>query len=216
MKDLCHGGAIHFRVCNPDKFGIKWYQLCDDSGYCCQYELYTEKRGGSSEYGATYDLCMWLMTETRTEAIIYMWIIVIHLQFCFLIFISRVTGACGTLRVNMRHVPDSIKKGNPAKGNHIVVSNGPLMIVVSWQAPINFVFHHTQGRYGGYWKDQRYTRDHTEARCCPELHQAHRQCGHKWPACTVFGHVKDFVMVQGGPISRWIYILCRNASYNRW
>ena len=39
------------------------------------------------------------------------------------------TGACGTLRVNRKHVPDSIKKGNPAKGNQIVVSNGPLMVI---------------------------------------------------------------------------------------
>ena len=35
---------LHFRVYNPNKphkFGMKSYQLCDETGYCTQYELYT-------------------------------------------------------------------------------------------------------------------------------------------------------------------------------
>ena len=40
-------GNIHFRVYNPDKpdkFGIKSYQLCDETRYCCKYEIYIGKR----------------------------------------------------------------------------------------------------------------------------------------------------------------------------
>ena len=48
-------------------------------------------------------------------------------MFCHLY--GQGTGACGTLRVNRKHVPDSIKKRNPSKENQIVVSNGPLMVI---------------------------------------------------------------------------------------
>ena len=100
-------------------------------GYCCQYELYTGKRGGGSEYGATYDLCMRLMDRYKNRG---------HHLYVGNFYTSPIlfshlyeqgTGACGTLQVNRKHVPDSIKKGNPAKGNQIVISNSPLMIVKS-------------------------------------------------------------------------------------
>ena len=35
-------GKVHFKVYNPDKYGVKSYQLCDSSsGYCCMFEIYT-------------------------------------------------------------------------------------------------------------------------------------------------------------------------------
>ena len=49
-------GHIHFNTFNakkPNKFGLKSYQLCDQTGYCCQYELYAGKRAAASDKGAT-------------------------------------------------------------------------------------------------------------------------------------------------------------------
>ena len=125
-------GNIHFRVYNkdkPDKFGIKSYQLCDEKGYCCQYELYTGKRGDVSVNGATYDVCMRLMHRYLNRG---------HNLYVDNFYTSPIlfshlyeqgTGACGTLRINRKHVPDVIKDSKPAKGDRIVVSNGPLMIM---------------------------------------------------------------------------------------
>ena len=123
---------IHFRVYNPDKpdkFGIKSYQLCDDRGYCCQYELYTGKRGGGSEYGANYDLCMRLMDRYKNRGH-HLYVDNFYTSpILFFHLYEQGTGACGTLRVNRKHVPDTIKTGNPAKGNQIVVGNGPQMVI---------------------------------------------------------------------------------------
>ena len=199
-------GNIHFRVYNPDKpdkFGIMSYQLCDDRGYCCQYELYPGKRGGGSEYGATYDLCMRLMDRYKNRGH-HLYVDNFYTSpILFSHLYEQGTGACGTLRVNRKHVPESIKKGNPAKGNQIVTSNGPLMVT-----KFHDRFHHTQGLYGGYWEeDQRYIRAHTEAICCPGLQQAHGQCEQlvqylamrrrtlKWYKKVLF-HMMDLCTVQ--------------------
>ena len=57
-------GNLHFHVYNPNKsnkFGIKSYQLCDETGYCTQYELYAVKKNNIREFGVTYDVCMRLL-----------------------------------------------------------------------------------------------------------------------------------------------------------
>ena len=126
-------GNIHFRVYNPDKpdkFGIKSYQLCDQTGYCCQYEIYTGKQQGAhSEHGVTYDLCMRMMQKYINRGH--------HLYVdnfytsptLFSHLYEQGTGVCGTLRTNRKHVPDAIKSGKPDKGNMIVANNGPLMVL---------------------------------------------------------------------------------------
>ena len=125
-------GNIHFRVYNPnkpDKFGLKSYQLCDETGYCCVYELYTGKRQDTSVHGATYDVCMRLMNSylnrghhLYTDNYYTSPTLFSHLY-------SRGTDACGTLRQNRKHVPLGIKNAKPPKGETVVMSNGPLVIM---------------------------------------------------------------------------------------
>ena len=61
-------GNIHFM-----ESGLKSYQLCDDTDYCCVY-------------GATYDVCMHLMNRSPMFSHLYI----------------RGTGDCGTLRPNRK------------------------------------------------------------------------------------------------------------------
>ena len=125
-------GNIHFRVYNPDKpdkFGIKSYQLCDETGYCCKYEIYTGKRPGGSQHGATYDLCMRLM-ENYLNRGHHLYIDNFYTSPVLLSHLyQQGTGACGTLRTNRKHVPEAIKEGKPAKGDMIVVHNSPLIVM---------------------------------------------------------------------------------------
>ena len=124
-------GNIHFRVYNldkPDKFGLKSYQLCDETGYCCVYELYTCKRPATkSGHRATYDVCMRLMNRylnrghhLYTDNYYTSPTLFSHLY-------SRGTGACGTLRQtgSMSHLVDA----KPPKGETVLMSNGPLVIM---------------------------------------------------------------------------------------
>ena len=114
---------------NPDKFGIKSYQLCDQTGYCCKYELYTGKRGCVSEQGATYDLCMRLM-DTYLNRGHHLYVDDFYTSpLLFAHLYEQGTGACGTLRTNRKHVPPLIKEGKPDKGQLLVANNGPLMVM---------------------------------------------------------------------------------------
>ena len=124
-------GNIHFRVYNPDKpykFGLKSYQLCDDTSYCVQFELYVGKRSDTSQYGSTHDVCMRLMNRYLRRGH-HLYMDNFHSSpTLFSHLYENGTGACGTLRVNRKHVPMDIKAAKPAKGESVVVSNGPLMI----------------------------------------------------------------------------------------
>ena len=49
-------GPLAFRVYNPDKPGMKVFELCDsETSYCCNLEFYTGKKTCSAR-GATFDL----------------------------------------------------------------------------------------------------------------------------------------------------------------
>ena len=125
-------GHLHFRVYNPDKpdkFGIKSYELCDTTGYCLKYELYTGKRNDVSEFGSTYDVVMRLVEPYLNRG---------HHLYCdnyytaptlFSHLYQHNTPACGTLRVNRKHVPNAFKESKPAKGKQFVISNEPLTLV---------------------------------------------------------------------------------------
>ena len=120
------------KVSNPyktDKFGMRIYQLRDETGYCCKYELSTGRPSGVSKHGATYDLCMRMMERYLNRG---------HCLYVDKFYTSPVlfshlyqqgTGACGTLRITRKHVPNIIKFEKPAKGEILVVNNGPLMIM---------------------------------------------------------------------------------------
>ena len=93
------------------------------------YELYTGKRQDTSVHGATYDVCMRLMNRylnrghhLYTDNYYTSPTLFSHLY-------SRGTGACGTLRQNRKHVPLGIKNATPPKGETVVMSNGPLVIL---------------------------------------------------------------------------------------
>ena len=126
-------GNILFRVCNPDKpdkFGIKSYQKCDDTGYCCKYELYTGKRDGGSGYGATYNLCMRLMDKylNRGHHIYVDNFYTSPVLFSHLY--DQSTDACGTLCTNRKHVSKySSKQENQTMGDMLVENNGPLTVI---------------------------------------------------------------------------------------
>ena len=126
-------GNLHFRVYNPNKphkFGMKSYQLCDETGYCTQYELYTGKKNNISEFGATYDVCMRLLQPYLGNG---------HNLFCDNYYTSPTlfhhlsqrhnTGACGTLRTNRKHVPKEVKSAKPLKGETFVTSHGDMNII---------------------------------------------------------------------------------------
>ena len=93
---------------------MKSYQLCDETGYCTQYELYTGKKNNISEFGATYDVCMRLLQPYLGKG---------HNLFCEYYYTSPTlfhhlsqihnTGACGTLRTNRKHVPKEVKCVKP-------------------------------------------------------------------------------------------------------
>ncbi|KAI8479737.1 hypothetical protein Bbelb_425400 [Branchiostoma belcheri] len=50
-------GTDHFRTYNPDKYGLKAYQLCDsNNGYCCYFKLHGSKSREPSAKDKTYDI----------------------------------------------------------------------------------------------------------------------------------------------------------------
>ena len=119
MQHLCHGGAIYTSECT----------ILTNQTSLVSSHISFGKRGGGSEYGATYDLCMRLMDRYKNRSY-HLYVDNFYTSpILFSDLYEQGTGACGTLRVNRKHVPDSIKKGNPAMGNQIVVSNGPLMVI---------------------------------------------------------------------------------------
>ena len=112
-----------------NKFGLKSYQLCDQTGYCCQYELYAGKRAAASDKGATYDLCMRIMEpylnrghHLYTDNFYTSPTLYHHLY-------QQGTGACGTLRTNKKHVPQTMKAAKPPQGELFVTHNEPLMLM---------------------------------------------------------------------------------------
>ena len=125
-------GKIHFRVDNsakPGKCGIKSYQLCDQTGYCCKYELYTGKCAGGSGNGARYDLCMRMMDRYLNRGH-HLYVDDLYTSpTLFSHLYQQGTGACGTLKTHRKHVPEIIKATKPAQGEVFVAHNEPLMIM---------------------------------------------------------------------------------------
>ena len=108
---------------------MKFYQLCDETGYCTQYELYTGNKNNISEFGATYDVCMRLLQpylgngqnllcDYYTSPTLFH-----HLSQ------RHTTGACKTQHTNRKHVPKEVKCVKPLKEGTFVNSHGDMNII---------------------------------------------------------------------------------------
>ena len=125
-------GNLHFRVYNPDKpekFGLKSFELCDELGYVCQYELYTGRREDISNRGSTYDIVMRLIRKYLDTG---------HHLYCDNYYTSitlfnhlykKKTLACGTMRLHRKNIPPRFKDEKLAKGNFFVMNNDPVTIM---------------------------------------------------------------------------------------
>jgi len=126
-------GNLSFRVYmpdKPDKFGVKLFMLCDSSnGYCPRFEIYHGTSTQPSEKGKIYDLVMRLMDPYLGKGHklyvdnYYTSPILFHDLY------QRQTGACGTLRVNRKGVPQELKTVKLKKGESVAMSNGILQLL---------------------------------------------------------------------------------------
>ena len=125
-------GNLSFRVYSPDKpvkYGVKAYMLSDaTNGYVSKLKLYTGKSSsGPSVYGATYDLVMDMLSGFFEKG---------YSMYCdnyytspqlFWDLFQLGVNTTGTVRVNRRGIPQSVKdKTLSNRGDVIVMHNGPL------------------------------------------------------------------------------------------
>ena len=107
---------------------MKSYGLYDETGYCCKYQLYTGRHSDTSKQSGTYELCMSMMDDYLNKGHHLYVGIAYTSPLLFLHLYQKGTGACGPLKFNQKDIPESTKLVQPAKGESLVVSNGPLMV----------------------------------------------------------------------------------------
>ena len=121
-------GFLQYMPKKPKKFGIKVWVLCEaKSGYCLQFQIYTDKHAGGTEHGLSHRVVHDLMEKYLDKGY--------HLFFnnfyTSLKLVKdlekRKTYACWTVRVNRGEFPSYFKKGSLDIGQSHYMHNGNIV-----------------------------------------------------------------------------------------
>ena len=110
---------MQYKPKKPHKWGLNVWTLADQDGYVFNWDLYAgKKRGGAVEHGLTYDVVTKLCRPIYNNGHHVYMDNYFSSPELFNELANNQTGACGTLRLNRRGIPDRVKTAKPAKGDH--------------------------------------------------------------------------------------------------
>ena len=113
------------------KWGLKAWCVADSvSGYMYNWELYTGKSNRGPEVGLAHDVVMRITEPIHDEGHVVYMDNFFSSPGLFSALAEKQTGACGTVRVNRRGIPDSIKTAK--FGDPPIFERDDKLLYVAW------------------------------------------------------------------------------------
>ena len=124
---------MQYKPKKPHKWGLNVWTLPDQDDYVYNWDLYAgKKRGGAVEHGLTYDVVTKLCHPIYNKGHHVYMDNYFSSQELFNEVRNNQTGACGTLWLNKRGIPDRVKTAKPAKGDPPFTKCDGNLLYISW------------------------------------------------------------------------------------
>ena len=125
---------MQYKLKKPHKWGLNVWTLPDQDSYVYNWDLYAGKKTGGAveEHGLTYDVVTKLCRPIYNKGHHVCMDNYFSSQELFNELTNNQTGACGTLWVNKRGIPNRVKTGKPAKGDPPFTESDGSLLYISW------------------------------------------------------------------------------------